>query len=76
MITPKPLTKEQREKLWNPNDTDELIEALKAAEAYWREAVKTVAERDTTNETKCPFCHRDYWNHHEEDCPWLIAQDT
>lgn len=51
-------------------------EALLAAEAYWRESVKTVSPMIWKSETGRPYCVfcGEFADEHEPDCPWVEAQ--
>jgi hypothetical protein len=83
----KPLTKEEREFInlafgredgivmqlpW-PSDYVKIINQLKFAEAYWREAVKNAG-----TDPLCAFCGRvdNGRSQHKPDCLWPLAQDS
>ena len=89
-MEPKPLTAADRAEieriLRDPTERTGRLEALLAAEQYWREAVKRSPEsyryaadgKLWTGETLCWFCGGEWANqgvHHKPDCPWLLAQE-
>lgn len=59
---------------------NDAIKALMESEAYWREAVKSVAVQIT--DPACTFCgapglivNKKPLMEHKSDCPWLLAQE-
>ncbi len=89
-MTPKPLTKEERDELDRLRVTmrgesgmigrmQQALEQACAAEAFWREAVKKATVDSCDPE--CPFCVSSHLFDegqmmiHEDDCAWLLAQD-
>ncbi len=67
----KPLTKEERESIY---EYDDPVEKALSAEAYWREAVKNAR---FVIEDYCSFCDIGiaHTGEHATDCPWLLAQE-
>ena len=89
-MTPKPLTKEDREEVDRLaqtahaaiyDDVVDAIDSLLAAEAYWREAVKnSLPMHDNGMAWQCcVFCetqNNEGVFAHAVDCPWLLAQES
>ena len=87
----RPLAREERRRIEyrNGDDHDETINALLAAEAFWREAVKNVnagypivfnSERNDSE--ACAFCEasvnitKGEQLEHKPDCPWVLANES
>ncbi len=68
-MTPKPLTSEVRKAAELAAVRSNIIEALLAAEAFWRESAKNLSPFN--REDYCYFCG---FREHRPDCPWKLAQ--
>ena len=86
MMEPKPLTKEELERIammvgHSRTPWQQATLKLLAAEAYWREALRNAEFRtreDGCGYYECTFCGRmgdPIDNGHAPDCPWLLAQE-